>query len=233
MDRLQILRSNWNRVQEEISAACQIASRATESVQLIAITKYVDADVVRDLHRLGCRAIGESRPQVLMNKYDQLSALDLEWHLVGHLQSNKAKRIVTRADYIHSIDSWEILNTVNRHAAESQRIIKVLLEVHISGEATKSGFGVLEIDSLHHRLAESTHVSVVGFMGMAELDGPESRVRQQFSILRSIRDRWQGTAGPQHPLNQLSMGMSSDFHWAIAEGATLIRVGSNLFTGLI
>lgn len=233
MDRRQILQGNWDRVQAEIHEACQSANRTADSVRLIAITKYVDANVVRELYDIGCRAIGESRPQVLMDKYEPLQDLDLEWHLVGQLQSNKSKRMVARADYIHSIDSWELLRTVHRHAVEMQKTVKLLLEVHLTGEATKAGFHPTELETLEQQLADLSHVSVVGFMGMAELDGPEARVRQQFANLRLIRDRWLDVGGSQHPLNQLSMGMSGDFHWAIAEGATMVRVGSNLFTGLI
>lgn len=233
MDRKQILRENLEQVRSEIASACIANGRSPDSVKLIAITKYVDAAVVRELFHLGCNVIGESRPQVLLEKRALLSDLPMEWHLVGHLQSNKAKRMVTQAEFIHSIDSWDLLHDIERHAAAASKPIKCLLEVHISGEASKTGFAVEELSALAEQAADLQYVSLVGCMGMAELDAPEQRVRQQFSILRQCRERWQGQMGEQHPLNEFSMGMSSDFVWAIAEGATMVRIGSQLFKGLV
>ena len=224
------LRENIERVRDRMEAACRRCGRDPASVRLVAVTKYAELDWVLQLPALGVRILGESRPQQLVERAGQLGP-DVEWHLVGHLQRNKVRSVLGVAPLIHSIDSPRLLQRIDQLAAESQLRPPVLLEVNVTGEGSKDGFAPAELAAAWPNLTALPHVRIVGLMTMAALvDDPES-ARPSFERLRLLRDELQRLT-PDHPLPELSMGMSNDFEVAIEEGATFVRIGSLLFEGL-
>lgn len=225
------LRENVERLEERIAAACQRAGRARGEVQLVPITKYVDAEVTRLLHDIVAAPLGESRPQVIWEKAPLVH--NAAWHLVGHLQRNKVARTLPLVNLIHSVDSQRLLVAIDEEARKLGKTQDVLLELHLTQEATKSGFGEDEWDKLPEYVLPLQNVRVLGLMGMAALDSKPDEARVSFAKLRSLRDSWQGRFAEPHQLKHLSMGMTHDFDQAIEEGSTLIRVGSALFDGII
>jgi len=224
------LAANLVRVRQRIFAAAIKAGRAAEEIKLVAVTKYVSSPVVRLLAAVGCTELGESRPQELWRKAAELADLSVNWHLVGHLQRNKVRRTLPLVCLIHSVDSRRLLKSIDQEATPAS--VRVLLEVNVSGESSKFGFTPQEIELLLEELPQYKHISVCGLMCMAGLEGGPEAARRQFATLRELRDRLRTLAPPEVKLDELSMGMSGDFEEAIAEGATIIRLGSILFEGL-
>lgn len=228
------LESNLLAIHARIDAACTNAGRNSEDVTLIAVTKYAELDWVRGLVDLGVTELGESRPQQLVERVDQLPTT-IHWHLIGHLQRNKARRVLPVAALIHSVDSTRLLSSIDRMADELDLRPRVLLEVNISGETAKHGFAAEELRAEWNAVAAQSRVQIAGLMAMApRVECPED-ARPFFRQLRELRDELVESGDrTEHPLTlpEISMGMSGDFDIAIEEGATLLRVGSRLFEGL-
>jgi PLP dependent protein len=220
---------NLSRVRGRIAEAAARSGRTADAVRLVAVTKYVSAEVARSLFEAGCRDLGESRPQVLWEKAAALADLPIRWHLVGHLQRNKVRRTLPLAAMIHSIDSVRLLEAIEQEPLESPAPIPVLLEVKISGEPSKYGVAPDEVEPLLVRAAGARRVAVCGLMGMASLEGGLGVARREFAALRTLRDRLRPRCPPGATLDELSMGMSGDFEVAIEQGATIVRVGTALF----
>jgi len=218
-------------IRERIARAAQRSGRPSERITLVAVTKYVSAEMVRPLVAAGCRELGESRPQQLWEKAAALADLPVRWHLVGHLQRNKVRRTLPLAAMIHSVDSRRLLAAIDKEAS-GKGPIPLLLEVNISGEAAKHGFSPEEIEPLLAGLPSFGNASVRGLMCMAGLEGGEEAARRDFATLRRLRDGLRPACPPGVALDELSMGMSGDFEAAIEEGATIVRVGSALFEGV-
>lgn len=227
----QQIAGNLARVGDQIAAATAAAGRAPGSVQLVAVCKYVGPAETKWLVDAGCCDLGESRPQQLWDKADALGETNVRWHLVGHLQRNKVRRTLPVTSLIHSVDSARLLQEIDRCAGECSIHAKVLLEVNCSGDVEKHGLAAQEARRLIDRLVEFEDLSVVGLMTMAPRVGGQELARNAFAKLRRLRDELQ-SAAPQVNLDELSMGMSGDFQEAIAEGATLVRIGSALFQGV-
>lgn len=223
------LQQNLAQVEGQAADACRRAGRQRSEVRLVAVTKYVAAARAQQLVDLGVVDLGESRPQELWNKAAAVTG-PVRWHLVGHLQRNKVQRTLPLVELIHSVDSTRLLDALHATAAAQRRVARVLAEVHLSGEASKQGFAPEELDALPALLAARPALQLEGLMTMAALDADEVQARRTFQQLRQLRDRLAARIG--RPLPELSMGMTRDFTWAIAEGATLIRIGSGLFEGL-
>jgi PLP dependent protein len=221
-----ILKRNLDAVRKRIAAACSRANRSPEEVTLVAVTKYVDASITQSLVDNGQRDLAESRPQELWKKAAEVEA---NWHLVGHLQTNKVRRTLPLVALIHSIDRWELAAEISNEAVKQGRTIRGLLEVKLTAEEAKHGFEPHELRSRWMELLQLPGLVLEGLMGMAALDADEASCRAAFQSLRSLRDILKT---PDHPLPILSMGMSSDFDVAVEEGATQVRVGSALFEGL-
>jgi pyridoxal phosphate enzyme (YggS family) len=235
---------NVAQIRGRIAAAAERSGRAAGDVTLVAVTKFIPAEVVRLLVEAGCHDLGESRPQELWQKAATLADLPVRWHLIGHLQRNKVRRTLPLVAMIHSIDSPQLLAAVNEEshggadipvcpdAAAFSGKLPVLLEVNVSGEAAKHGFSPAEIEPLLADLAVYRNVTIRGLMCMAVLEGGPDVARRDFAALRELRDRVRDRCSPGHALDELSMGMSGDFEQAIEEGATIVRVGSALFEGV-
>ena len=226
------LRGNLASIHQRIAAAAEKSGRRADDVKLIAITKYVDADVARALVHVGCHTLGESRPQVLWEKAQALADLDIQWHLVGHLQRNKVRRTLDYAKVLHSVDSLRLLKTIDQSARETSRIVDCLLEVNISGEEAKHGFHENELGLVFESATTFENVHICGLMGMASLSGSAADNHREFAHLREIRDRIRSTFSGNLQLPELSMGMSGDFEAAIAEGSTMVRIGTSLLEGI-
>ncbi len=227
MCRSQLV-DNLSRVRGMLADACRRVGRSEEAVTLVGVTKYVDSRGAGELARAGCLDLGESRPQELVRKAQDLAPLPVRWHLVGHLQRNKVKQVLPYCALIHSVDSLRLLEAIGAHAAATSQQCNILIEVNISGETAKTGIRSDDAAPLLERVRAFPLVSIRGFMGMAAIDATEVQARAQFARLRELRDSLQRQF-PEHNLNELSMGMSSDFRAAIGEGATIVRIGSLLF----
>jgi PLP dependent protein len=216
------LRANLAAVEERIANACARTGRRRADVTLVAVTKTVASEIAALLPELGALDLGENRPQELWRKAAILPK-NVRWHLIGHLQRNKIDKTLPLVHLIHSIDNERVLHVIEQEPCE------VLLEVNVSGEATKQGFTPDAARQLVPLLKDLKHLRVRGLMTMAPLQDAEA-CRPTFAALRQLRDqmRDEGLAALEH----LSMGMSNDFEVAIEEGATLIRLGSVLFAGI-
>lgn len=228
--QLARLAQNLASVEESISAACRRAGRARDEVRLVAVTKYVSLEVARELISLGCFDLGESRPQELWRKAEALADLPVRWHVIGHLQRNKARRTVPLADLIHSVESLELAREIARSSTNLPT--RVLVEVNVSGDATKHGLAPGEVGTFIEQTLAFEGLDVRGLMTMAARDGDLNVARENFKALRRLRDELRTTFGDRCDLSELSMGMSGDYEVAIEEGATLVRVGSALFEGI-
>lgn len=231
MPTSETIARNLSRLREQIASSCANVSRSPEDVRLVAVTKYAELEWVRALIELGQRRLGESRPQQLSERFEQLPDT-VEWHMIGHLQRNKVRPVLETGAVIHSVDSEKLLRRIERIADELDLTVRIFLEVNISGEESKHGFAPDEVPAMLPVLAECPHVETLGLMTMAPYsDNPED-ARPCFRQLRELQDRLNAERSDDRQLASLSMGMSGDFTVAIEEGATHVRIGSALFEGL-
>ncbi|MBN2217637.1 MAG: YggS family pyridoxal phosphate-dependent enzyme [Pirellulales bacterium] len=228
-DAARRIAENVARVRGRIAEAAARAGRRPEAVQLIAVTKYVGLDEMRAVVAAGCAALGENRPQELERKAASLHDLPIQWHLIGHLQRNKVRRVLPLVAMIQSVDSPRVLEAVDRIAGELGRRAPVLLEVNVSGESQKTGLDPQDVEPLVETLERFPHVEPRGLMAMSSIEGGSDRVRADFAAVRELRDRIQKNCPDGVNLAELSMGMSGDFEVAVEEGATIVRIGSALF----
>jgi pyridoxal phosphate enzyme (YggS family) len=223
---------NVQAVRGRIAAAARACGRRPDEITLVAVTKYAGVEEARALIEAGCFDLGESRPQELWRKAEAIADPRVRWHLVGHLQRNKARRTLPVVSLIHSIDSLRLLTAIDQESHALDRVTSVLLEVNVSGDAAKHGFAPDQMREVVSKLAGFPHVRVRGLMTMASLEGDLAAARREFACLRDLRDELQGVCPQGVALSELSMGMSGDLEAAVAEGATIVRVGSALFEGL-
>lgn len=203
-----------------------IKNQLPSTVELVAVSKTHPVSAIQEVYDLGQRIFGENKVQELTEKFPLLPK-DIQWHLIGHLQTNKVKYIAEFVDTIQSVDSEKLLNEINKEAAKHNRKIKVLLQVKIAEEETKFGLEISETKELFQKFVngEFTHIEITGLMGMATFTDNESQVRKEFSVLKHLFDQLSQTK----KLETLSMGMSDDFPVAIDCGANSVRVGSAIF----
>jgi pyridoxal phosphate enzyme (YggS family) len=221
--------ANLGSVRRRIEAAAHRAHRSPSLVSLVAVSKTFPAEFVRAAARAGHLAFGENRVQEGSAKKDALPDLAIEWHLIGHLQSNKARKAVASFDWIQSVDSVELLGRIDAAARDAGRRIKILVQADLAGEVTKHGAGRAALNDLVAAAAEAAHVDLRGLMIVPPYpDNPEDS-RPWFRQLRDIRDELVASGNPAEKLADLSMGMSHDFEVAIEEGATIVRVGTAIF----
>ncbi|WP_313214515.1 YggS family pyridoxal phosphate-dependent enzyme [Soonwooa sp.] len=203
-----------------------IKSQLPEDVTLVAVSKNHPIEKIQEVYNLGQRIFGENKVQEMMEKQPNLPS-DIEWHLIGHLQTNKVKYIAPFVAMIQSVDSEKLLIEINKQAAKNDRTIKVLLQVKIAEEDTKTGLEVSEAKELFLKYlqGEFPNIDIVGLMGMASFVDDKEQVKREFSFLKRLFDQ----LSMQKKLDVLSMGMSDDFPLAIRCGANSVRVGSAIF----
>ncbi len=222
------LEKNLQSVCMRIKDAIKRSGREEKDVRLIAVTKTVESDVMNEAVRLGITDIGENRVQEVLRKYEDIPH-NVNWHLIGHLQKNKVKYIVDKAEIIHSVDSLELAEEINKQALKIEKIQKILIQVNVSGEESKFGIKPEECLELCKNISKLSNVHIEGLMTMAPHFAPENEIRKIFSGLRQISLDIDKENMDNISMNELSMGMSNDFEIAIEEGATLIRVGTSIF----
>lgn len=224
-----------------------IRKHIPQGVTLVCVSKFHPMEAIMEAYECGERDFGESRVQELLPKYEALPK-DIRWHFIGHLQTNKVKQIVPFVHMIHSVDSVRLLETINREAEKIQRRVKVLLEVHVAKEETKSGFCPEELLTLDIQLSTFNYVEICGIMGMATNTDDEAEWRRCFRAIASLASHLSPLASSLSPIAyslspiaqrashsspserpQISMGMSDDYLVAIEEGSTMVRIGSTIF----
>ncbi|XOV91113.1 MAG: YggS family pyridoxal phosphate-dependent enzyme [Bacteroidota bacterium] len=199
--------------------------------RLVAISKTKPNEDIMEAYEAGQREFGENKVQELTTKYESLPQ-DIQWHMVGHLQRNKVKYIAPFVHLIHSIDSVKLLNEVNKQAEKCNRIIDCLLQVHIAEESTKFGFDLHEITETiqSDELKGMPHIRIIGLMGMATFTEDENQIKREFTSLHQLFEELKTKDLPKNvTMQELSMGMSSDYQLALECGSTMIRVGSSIF----
>jgi pyridoxal phosphate enzyme (YggS family) len=199
----------------------QILKEIPENCRLVAVSKTKPVEDIRALYELGQRDFGENYVQEMVDKAAQLPA-DIRWHFIGHLQSNKVKYIAAFVYLVHGIDSLKLLQELNKQANKLNRVIDCLLQVHIAEEETKFGLDEHELNTIIGHSSEMNHVRIRGLMGMASFTEDPIKIRNEFHYLKSLFDKY-------NHFDLLSMGMSSDYRIALAEGSNLVRIGSLLF----
>jgi pyridoxal phosphate enzyme (YggS family) len=226
---ISTLAHRYQHVTENIAEACRKAGRPIESVRLVAVTKFVPVDVMEAAAGLGIRDFGESRVQDAAPKKAQFTNQPIRWHFIGHLQTNKIKRVVGEFVLIHSVDSWKLAEALSREATDQGLVQPILVQVNTSGEPSKHGITPeLTPAFIERSVSELPGLQVQGLMTMAPYSEDPEAARPFFRRLRELRDDVAGRY-PGVSLDHLSMGMSGDYAVAIEEGATMIRIGTGLF----
>lgn len=216
-------------VRARIDRAARSAGRDPASVTLVAVSKTFPIAAVRQAYEAGQRDFGENRVQEALQKIGATSDLDIRWHLLGHLQTNKARKAAPAFAMIQSVDSVELLQKLDAAAAEAGHTPDLLIQVDLAGEATKFGVPPADVPRLLEAADVCGAARVVGLMTLPPLPERSEDARPWFRQLRDLRDGWLASGVPAAMLRQLSMGMSGDFEVAVAEGATLVRVGTAIF----
>jgi pyridoxal phosphate enzyme (YggS family) len=216
-------------VRARIDAAARGAGRDPTSVRLIAVSKTFPIEAVREACAAGQRDFGENRVQEALEKIEQSAGLGLRWHLLGHLQTNKARKAAAAFTMIQSVDGVELLRKLDAAAAESGSGPELLIQVDLAGEATKFGARPDDVPAIFEAAAACRAARVVGVMTIPPIPDTPEEARPWFRQLRELRDGWLANGTPPGLLRELSMGMSGDFEVAIQEGATIVRVGTAIF----
>ncbi len=213
----------------------EIESQLSPNVTLVAVTKTKPVSILQEAYDAGCKTFGENKAQEMVEKYETLPR-DIQWHMIGHLQTNKVKYLAPFVALIHSVDSLKVLKEIDKQAKKNDRTIDCLLQIHIAEEETKFGLSEEEAVELldSKEFAAMNHMKIIGLMGMATFDAPDAQLRKEFGGLRQLfkklKARESGGAKPKKvTMEVLSMGMSNDFLIAIEEGSTMVRVGSAIF----
>lgn len=209
----------------------QVLAELPSGVRLVAVSKFHPNEAIEEAYHAGQRIFGESKVQEMTAKYESLPK-DIEWHFIGHLQTNKIKYMIPYVSMIHGIDTYKLLAEVNKQAGKAGRIVNCLLQIHVAQEETKFGFSPEECREMIEggEWKQLTHVRICGMMGMASNTEDTEQIKSEFRLLNSLFQEFKATwFADSEAFTELSMGMSHDYHEAIASGSTLIRVGSKIF----
>ncbi|RKQ88952.1 YggS family pyridoxal phosphate-dependent enzyme [Brockia lithotrophica] len=216
-------------VRAAIEEACLRAGRPAECARLLLASKNAAPAQIRAAYELGARLFGENRAQELKAKAPVLADLAIEWHFIGHLQTNKVRDVLRYASVVESLDRPALAEELHRRLQREGRTLDVYVEVNVSGEPTKHGLSPDEVPAFFDQLARYPTLVVRGLMTLGPNAEDEARARRAFRTLYELRERLRREGYPNAPLEELSMGMSRDFPWAILEGATLVRIGTAVF----
>lgn len=229
-ESVQDFQHNLSAVQTRIATACRRVGREPAGVRLLPVSKTKPESVLRLAYAAGCRYFGENKPQEAYRKWEAMQDLtDLQWSVVGHLQTNKAKLVARFATEFQALDSLRVATALERRLQLEGRALDVFVQVNTSGEASKYGLQPEEVAAFLRELPAFSALRVKGLMTLAVFSAEVSRVRECFVQLRELRDRLRQDAPAAVRLDELSMGMSGDFEIAIEEGATIVRVGQAIF----
>ncbi len=223
------IKENFDLIQKDIKQAVKQSNRESDSVTLIAVSKRKSVDTVLEGIKAGATNLGENYIQESIEKIDTIGIDKACWHFIGHLQSNKAKFAVKYFEYIHTIDSEKLAKEISKQAKKINKIQKILIQVNIADEITKSGATIDETIELVRKISLYEHVSIVGLMCMPPYYSDPEEARGYFKDLKKIQTKILSLELDQVKMDHLSMGMSNDFRVAIQEGATMVRVGTSIF----
>ncbi|MBD3233911.1 MAG: YggS family pyridoxal phosphate-dependent enzyme [candidate division Zixibacteria bacterium] len=226
--RREEIERNFRQLKEDIKNICASLGADCENIMIVAVTKTFPPEVVQSALEAGITHIGENRIQEAEDKVDTVRRLKGRFHMIGHLQSNKAKKAVEMFDMIQSVDSIKIAGKIADEAAKRSKRMEILLQVNCSGEETKSGFDPLEMLEAAERIKALPGVEIKGIMTIGPFVDDESIIRRDFQLTRKLYDDIR-SRNPDIDMKYLSMGMSADYHIALREGANMIRVGSVIF----
>ena len=201
----------------------QLKSKLPKQITLVAVSKTKSNKAILEAYSQGHRIFGENKVQELVKKHEDLPK-DIQWHMIGHLQSNKVKYITPFVHLIHVVDSLKLLKEIDKRAKQNNRIIDCLLQVHIAQENTKFGFGLDEIEDVVKDVEQYKYVNIKGMMGIASFTTNKTQIKTEFTQLKTLFDSLKN-----EQINILSIGMSADYELAICKGSTMIRVGSAIF----
>lgn len=213
-------------IQERIT---EIRKQLPPEVKLVAVSKFHPDGAVREAYAAGQRVFGENRPQEFAKKVGTLSDLDLEWHFIGHLQTNKLKLVLPHADLVQSVDSLHLLDAIEEWGRANGKVVRVLLELHIGAEQTKQGFREEEVLELLFRADKYRNVRFCGLMGMATHTDCEADIRADFARIADFRAYLRDLFPDLAEFRELSIGMSGDWRIALEYGATIVRIGTAIF----
>jgi len=212
-------------LQERVAAACRAAGRDPSEIRILAISKQQPAGLIRKFYALGQRAFGENRLQEAMAKQEQLADLDIEWHFVGPVQSNKTPELAERSHWVQSVDRQKVLHRLAQQRPAGLPPLNICLQVNIDAEPQKAGLAPADLPALAEQASASPGLQLRGLMAIPRLTDDEGLTRDSFRRMRRLFDQLRAAG---HPLDTLSLGMSGDLELAIAEGSTMIRVGTDL-----
>lgn len=226
---MSFLRENYLRITEAINNACAASGRAADEVRLMAVTKTVKPAYINYMVSEGVDLIGENKVQELLSKLEFFDAPLPEMHIIGHLQSNKVRKIIDTVSMIQSVDSVSLAAEISRQAVMRDKEIDILIEVNIGEEESKTGLDAQLLTETALQIAEMKGIRIKGLMSVPPWCDNEAEARKYFEKTRNLYEGLRSSLKDKSTLSVLSMGMSGDFPWAIAEGSTLVRVGSALF----
>ncbi|MGD9290209.1 MAG: YggS family pyridoxal phosphate-dependent enzyme [Desulfobacterales bacterium] len=223
------MRNRLEMVKKRIQMAADASQRPMTSIRLVAVSKTMSADVVKEAIEAGVTDLGENYIQEAKDKVNTLATYPVTWHFIGHLQSNKAKYAVRLFDIIHSVDSLKLAKELDKYAGKNGKIQTILIQVNVAKEDSKSGVYIEDTLRLVRDVSRLENLSVKGLMTMPPFFNAPAKVRPYFAALRNLRDQIQKEAIPNISMEELSMGMTGDFEAAIEEGATMVRIGTAIF----
>lgn len=223
------IKENIDGILERIANVCERSGRNPEDITLIAVSKTVNADRAREAVEGGILNLGENRVQELTDKYEKLSDIDVKWHMIGHLQKNKVKYIIDKVELIHSVESVELANEIDKRAAKNNLKANILVELNIGEEESKFGIGEENVYDFIKSLEQFENINVLGIMTVAPFAEAPEEIRWVFKKMKVIFDKLSSMNIKNSNMKFLSMGMTNDFEIAIEEGANIIRIGTALF----
>lgn len=233
LDIKQTLRRNLEELNSRIATACARSGRSPSEIKLTVSTKYVDHYIIRQLFELGVREIGENKVQEAQRKYETLKDLPLRWHMFGHLQRNKVKKALGLFELIHSVESLPLAEEINKTSLCRGKRASILVEVNVTGEATKYGLKEEEVIPFLEKLSHMEGLRVLGLMTMMPIMEDPEPCRPFFRRLRELSEEIKKRGLEDIQMEYLSMGMTQDFEVAIEEGSNLLRIGTTIFKGIL
>ena len=226
---MKYIKENFDNIEERIQMACDKSGRDRSEIKLIAVSKFVESDVMNASINYGVVALGESKVQEIRRKYENVKD-GVEWHLIGHLQTNKVKYIIDKVDIIHSVDSLRLAEEISKRATQHGKVIKILVQVDAADEESKFGMKKNEVKNLVVEISKLPNIIVNGLMFIAPYVENSENIRKYFVDMKEIFDEIKYNSNSENiQMEHLSMGMTNDFEIAIEEGATLIRVGTGIY----
>ena len=223
-----MIKENLEEVREKIRQACQRSGRREEDVTLISVSKTKPVEMLKEAYEAGSRDFGENRVQEIMEKYGQMPE-DVRWHMIGHLQKNKVRQVIDKAVLIHSVDTVELAEQIEKDAAKRDLTVDILLEVNVAEEESKFGFRTEEVEAAVMKIKEFPHVHIKGLMTSAPFVSNSEDNREVFKKLYQLYVDIRSKNIDNVNMSVLSMGMTGDYEVAVEEGATMIRVGTGIF----